>query len=74
MLCPCQHLPEYWVALLTEGVDRNAHILFARHLAAVALLTEGVDRNALFTSSCASSTVALLTEGVDRNLTSSLRH
>ena len=35
------------VALLTEGVDRNAHILFARHLAAVALLTEGVDRNVL---------------------------
>ena len=34
-----------YVALLAEGVDRNAMLVAVRQLSAVALLAEGVDRN-----------------------------
>ena len=56
------------VALLTEGVDRNAALLYStREASTVALLTEGVDRNFPISFSVTFSQVALLTEGVDRN-------
>ncbi len=59
-----------YVALLTEGVDRNRIVKrgqdYAHH---VALLTEGVDRNLRRCNPLpAGSRVALLTEGVDRNV------
>ena len=56
------------VALLTEGVDRNAcsEPLYVGDR--VALLTEGVDRNNLSKVAMPQfAQVALLTEGVDRN-------
>ena len=57
------------VALLTEGVDRNATSTARIIWQLVALLTEGVDRNSqpLLCLVCR-IWVALLTEGVDRNL------
>ena len=56
------------VALLAEGVDRNAYRDQVRaHQLAVALLAEGVDRNICAASSTLTSSVALLAEGVDRN-------
>ena len=57
------------VALLAEGVDRNADYLENETRSSnVALLAEGVDRNPTTTWSRTGSTaVALLAEGVDRN-------
>ena len=56
------------VALLTEGVDRNANRANNAILLKVALLTEGVDRNPVQVAAGAVAGVALLTEGVDRNV------
>ena len=58
-----------WVALLAEGVDRNAVFVFTTCvLFSVALLAEGVDRNAAYTVRLHPVVcVALLAEGVDRN-------
>jgi len=40
------HLMEgYWVALLTESVDRNKIAQSIKYISKVALLTESVDRN-----------------------------
>ena len=60
-----------WVALLAEGVDRNAVFVFTTCvLFSVALLAEGVDRNAAYTVRLHPVVcVALLAEGVDRNTT-----
>ena len=57
------------VALLTEGVDRNACAWQpACASLTVALLTEGVDRNSFAeVEQVMNLQVALLTEGVDRN-------
>ena len=56
------------VALLAEGVDRNAKSNNASYQKkTVALLAEGVDRNWTVTCLCVSMQVALLAEGVDRN-------
>ena len=56
------------VALLAEGVDRNADDKVIDALYCVALLAEGVDRNTLFGLNVkAIQAVALLAEGVDRN-------
>ena len=60
---------DFGVALLAEGVDRNAWViaLFAKFFK-VALLAEGVDRNAIEMIASYGMAVALLAEGVDRNL------
>ena len=56
------------VALLAEGVDRNARMCNIMAKDEVALLAEGVDRNNVNTSAIIRmTTVALLAEGVDRN-------
>ena len=56
------------VALLTEGVDRNAFWLQKTlPSGCVAFLTEGVDRNMTKRMGIRDGAVALLTEGVDRN-------
>ena len=55
------------VALLTEGVDRNASLSAHKNSPCVALLTEGVDRNEMSIQAEDLASVALLTEGVDRN-------
>ena len=39
------NLGQVWVALLTEGVDRNIAMPQTKGRNGVALLTEGVDRN-----------------------------
>ena len=56
-----------WVALRTEGVDRNPMPLMMVAPRLVALRTEGVDRNSNFFTARPASMVALRTEGVDRN-------
>ena len=57
------------VALLAEGVDRNASCKYlSASSAVVALLAEGVDRNVSFRSMSRAMCVALLAEGVDRNV------
>ena len=57
-----------YVALLTEGVDRNFLATPTKiGCCRVALLTEGVDRNLEFFCWENVIYVALLTEGVDRN-------
>ena len=63
------------VALLAEGVDRNAKAkAFSESETYVALLAEGVDRNTLmFGASKGQQQVALLAEGVDRNCCSASR-
>ena len=61
-------LPDWCVALLAEGVDRN--LTFGHGITPfrmVALLAEGVDRNTMKEVSTISKRVALLAEGVDRN-------
>ena len=55
------------VALLAEGVDRNALIGADGNTYYVALLAEGVDRNLFVMFSPPIPSVALLAEGVDRN-------
>ena len=56
------------VALLAEGVDRNAqHTDVKPKKGDVALLAEGVDRNPTDMNLTVELTVALLAEGVDRN-------
>ena len=63
-------LPDWCVALLAEGVDRN--LTFGHGITPfrmVALLAEGVDRNLTFGHGITPfRMVALLAEGVDRNL------
>ena len=56
------------VALLAEGVDRNAGNRPGLRVMNVALLAEGVDRNIDQTSGRITGEVALLAEGVDRNI------
>ena len=57
------------VALLAEGVDRNAVVKqYEPTLLTVALLAEGVDRNMEDLAAVKGKSVALLAEGVDRNL------
>ena len=60
-------MPVYSVALLAEGVDRNADGLALFELVCVALLAEGVDRNSKGEGWHCMTAVALLAEGVDRN-------
>ena len=55
------------VALLAEGVDRNAPAAVGKYRTMVALLAEGVDRNSHITFKDCKFLVALLAEGVDRN-------
>ena len=55
------------VALLAEGVGRNADLPNLAPVPQVALLTEGVGRNHGRTGYRALRSVALLTEGVGRN-------
>ena len=55
------------VALLAEGVDRNANGCKIYLSFSVALLAEGVDRNKIQKSVDEKRLVALLAEGVDRN-------
>ena len=56
------------VALLAEGVDRNAYFPELKPTERVALLAEGVDRNAKgLLRDANKEAVALLAEGVDRN-------
>ena len=55
------------VALLAEGVDRNASDEETIRDALVALLAEGVDRNRTDLTFALIRVVALLAEGVDRN-------
>ena len=55
------------VALLAEGVDRNAKKILEVTTTDVALLAEGVDRNHTLVGRCFGVEVALLAEGVDRN-------
>ena len=59
----------FFVALLAEGVDRNAQCCESRVVVGeVALLAEGVDRNPKsYPSRLPCLRVALLAEGVDRN-------
>ena len=56
------------VALLAEGVDRNAATLAVTAATGVALLAEGVDRNNTEPTASREPYVALLAEGVDRNI------
>ena len=56
-----------YVALRTEGVDRNLKTITGSRFCQVALRTEGVDRNSLADAKILSDAVALRTEGVDRN-------
>ena len=57
-----------WVALPTEGVDRNTDGGFSvMAILDVALPTEGVDRNDQDCRDKRGPVVALPTEGVDRN-------
>ena len=59
----------FWVALLTECVDRNCDEYYCYNSCIVALLTECVDRNMRPTLDPQRVfEVALLTECVDRNL------
>ena len=63
---PVRELME--VALLTEGVDRNAMLPSSIFSKIVALLMEGVDRNIIgVIAALFALAVALLAEGVDRN-------
>ena len=57
------------VALLAEGVDRNASMTPSAAMSMVALLAEGVDRNKKRLVLMGCQRVALLAEGVDRNST-----
>ena len=61
-------VPDLYVALHPEGVDRNIWSANAYSIVtAVALHPEGVDRNKQYVGSLLAATVALHPEGVDRN-------
>ena len=67
--CPGLLQAYYSVALLAEGVDRNAQVCEDRVIEIqVALLAEGVDRNSKKNCISLVRAVALLAEGVDRNI------
>ncbi len=65
-------LSVFAVALLAEGVDRNAAGAALAACSLVALLAEGVDRNIVVLVAQPDLEVALLAEGVDRNHLSGL--